>query len=178
VQFIFSTGSDNLADRSGLEAVGYDAAGHVIDSWVLKNAGAPEFSNDTQQNLIESLKHNGEVPAYILMHIEQHSGCFGCNDDTWNVDGVNVMTWQADGPEVCYYNNQPSTFANDDPVFSVTNNTIKFFLKPVQGWWWAVTREPSGRAAFATFEQVRTSPRRRRRQRPGRLARCVHVFVH
>jgi hypothetical protein len=64
------------------------------------------------------------------MNIQQHDQGLQ-TDDNWNVDGADLLTWQANGPEVCYYRNLQgaSQAASDSPVFQVKDNFIVFSLE-------------------------------------------------
>jgi hypothetical protein len=129
IQFIFSTGSDDLRQDSGLVAYGYEKNGTQIDEWQLKSSGDASWQNDTQQNLTFELS-GGIVPSYIHMNIQQHDQGLQ-TDDNWNCDGADLLTWQANGPEVCYYRNlqSASQAASDSPVLQVKDNFISFSLE-------------------------------------------------
>jgi Pro-kumamolisin, activation domain len=117
IQFIFSTGSDDLRKSSGLQATAFDAGNAVLKTWQLKNPNDAKWDNDTEQDLIESLP-GGTVPDHIVLTLQQH----GSGTDTWNINGVNIMTWQNGGPEVCFFSQQPSTFEDDTPIIKLQHS--------------------------------------------------------
>jgi hypothetical protein len=131
VQFIFSTGSDDLRKDSGLQAQAFDAANHVLATWQLKNSGAGSWDNDTEQDIIVPLA-SGAALDHITLTLQQH-GSFPETSDKWNIDGVDIVTWNSGGAEVCFFNQQPSSFANDTPVMEFQNNPVIFKLTGCRG---------------------------------------------
>ena len=101
IQFIFSTGSDDLRSDSGLRADFYaqkNSPTPFQTAW-LHYGGSGAWATYTQQNEIFTL--NGPVPHHIVLKIQQGNSGLE-TDDNWNCNGVNIMTWQPNGPEVCY----------------------------------------------------------------------------
>jgi hypothetical protein len=128
IQFIFSTGSDDLRKSSGLQAQAFDAANNVLKTWQLKNSNDPSWGNDTEKDLIEPFPAAAAID-HIVLTLQQH----GSGTDTWNIDGVNIMTWQGNGPEVCFFNQQPSTFDNDTPVRKLKTTPVTLNLTGCRG---------------------------------------------
>jgi hypothetical protein len=135
IQFIFDTGNDNVRQDSGIIVYLYNSPSAPTQyySYQLKNSGDPEWKNDTEQDFVLELPNNGEVPDHMDLHLQQHNSGTE-TDDKWDVNGVNIVTWQANGPEVCYYRNyqnsgQAANSGDDGAVFTVQDNYITFSLE-------------------------------------------------
>jgi Pro-kumamolisin, activation domain len=129
IQFIFSTGSDGLRGDSGLATYAFDKNGNQIDSWQLKDGDGSKWNPDSQQNQIYSLA-GGVVPDHINMNVQQHDHGLQ-TDDNWNVNGINIMVWQPNGPEICYHKDyqsagQAADGGGNGAVLKIKDNTVTF----------------------------------------------------
>jgi hypothetical protein len=121
IEFNFSTGSDDLREDSELIVELYENMNSTVPFQVeyLKHDGDPPFDNDTFQSFIVQLQ--GPVPDHINLILGQHDSATQ-SDDTWNIDGINVMTWQSNGPDACWANDlREQDWSSDTPVYSLSS---------------------------------------------------------
>ena len=57
------------------------------------------WSNDTLQLIVVPLTTSASIDQVNVNLISHNSGLE--TDDNWDIDGVNVLTWQPDSPATC-----------------------------------------------------------------------------
>lgn len=64
----------------------------------MKASGGVTWDNYTLQNVVVPLNSGAPAIDHIVLTLGEHPS-FPQSDDHWHVDGVNIMTWSANGAE-------------------------------------------------------------------------------
>ncbi len=125
IQLIISTGGDDLRSDSEAQATIVYQGTVAPQTVELKPSNAGAFNDNTA--LIEQFSLSSTAPiAQIVVTLIEHDG-FIETDDNWNINGMNIVTFNPSDPETCLID------LNGDPLVRLTGSAGSVTFTPRSG---------------------------------------------
>lgn len=102
IEFILSTGDDDARNNTEIKAnlFASPAAGAPFQTFVLKAEGDGGFGSHTAFHKVFDGLDSSQSIDHVTIEIVEHNGAFE-TDDNWDLEAINVATFNGDGPITC-----------------------------------------------------------------------------